>query len=162
VPPVDAVVVTTNTAEVGNPGNSGPLRESVSGWSAPLALAIGSARVAVGVTYLAAPVNATRMLGVDGATATRVAWLARMTAARDLVLGAGTVVATMTSGRNSAWLAAGMVCDAVDAAVIAAAARQRRLDRLRAAVAVTAAVAGVAGGAVALALPAVDALRNRG
>src|SRR5207248_9350744 len=123
-------------------------------FSAPLAVAVGSSRVALGVGYLAFPVSATRMLGVDGATATRMAWLARMTAARDLALGAGTVVSTMTTGRNSAWLAAGMVCDAVDAAVIAVAARQRRLDPLRAAAATAAAVAGVAGGAVALAIPA--------
>jgi hypothetical protein len=159
VPRADADTVTTTTAESGLAGKLGHALGAVAG---PLELALGSARMAVGVGYLAFPVSATRMLGVDGATAARMAWLARMTAARDLALGAGAVSAAITNGRTSAWTAAGMLSDAIDAAVITVAARQRRLNRLRASAAVAAAAAGAVGGAVALALPVIEAIRDRG
>src|SRR4051812_39129643 len=58
-----------------------------------LGVGIGLARVAVGVGATVAPVASVRMLGIDTATARRAVVLARMAAARDIALGAGTIVA---------------------------------------------------------------------
>lgn len=92
-----------------------------------VALAIGLSRTLIGATFLAAPVPALRMLGVDTATAKRMTWLSRMAAARDGVLGAGTLMSS-ANGRGSApWLLAGAVADAADAAAIAAALRTRKV-----------------------------------
>ena len=61
----------------------------------PRALAgcIGTGRVLLGSAFLAAPVASTRALGLDSATAKRVSFLARMMAARDVAIGAGTAAA---------------------------------------------------------------------
>ena len=56
-----------------------------------IGLCVGAGRVAIGAVFLAAPVTSVRLLGLDTATAARITWLARMTAVRDTVLGAGTV-----------------------------------------------------------------------
>ncbi len=81
---------------------------------------IGLGRVLIGATFLAAPTLSVRMLGVDTATAKRMAFLARMTAARDIALGVGTLNAG-TGRRAVPWLVAGAGADLVDAAAIAAA-----------------------------------------
>lgn len=91
-----------------------------------VALAIGVARTGIGVGFAAAPVAALRLLGLDTATAARVAWLSRMTAARDGVLGAGTLAAT-ARGRPGPWLLAGAVADAADAAALAGALRTHKI-----------------------------------
>jgi hypothetical protein len=114
----------------------------------PLALLIGSGRLALGGAFLAAPVAAVRVLGVDSATAKRIAFLARMMAARDVALGAGT--AASAAGRPGPWLLGGAFADAVDAAVLARALRSGRARGPIAAVtaggaAVAAAVAAVGG-----------------
>ncbi|MDT4934000.1 MAG: peptide-methionine (R)-S-oxide reductase [Pseudonocardiales bacterium] len=89
-------------------------------------VALGALRLAVGGTFFAAPATSLRLMGMDTATAGRVTWLARMTAARDAAVGAGTL-ATVSRGRSgSGWLLAGAFCDAVDAAVLAAALRARK------------------------------------
>ncbi len=85
-----------------------------------VAAAIGFGRVAIGTAFLLAPTFSVRMLGVDSATAKRMAFLARMTAARDIALGAGTLHAG-TGRRAVPWLLAGAGADLVDAAAIAAA-----------------------------------------
>src|SRR2546421_426957 len=64
-------------------------------------MAIGAGRVALGTTFLSVPVTSLRIMGLDTGTATRVVWLARMTAARDVVLGAGTVCSSTRGGENS-------------------------------------------------------------
>jgi hypothetical protein len=79
-------------------------------------------RLAVGGAFLVAPVVSTRVLGLDTATAKRVSFLARMAAARDIGLGAGTLNAGATAAA-APWLAAGAAADAVDAVVIAGAMR---------------------------------------
>jgi hypothetical protein len=85
-----------------------------------IAAGIGIGRVAIGTAFLAAPRVSVRMLGVDTATAKRMTFLARMTAGRDIVLGAGTVNAG-TGRRAVPWLLAGAVADLVDAIAIAGA-----------------------------------------
>jgi hypothetical protein len=113
--------------------------------------AIGFGRLLLGGTFLAAPVPATRILGLDTATAKRVSFLARMMAARDVAIGAGTA----GSGRPRAWLLAGAFADATDAAVLAAALRS---GRARGPVAM-----GVVGGAaVAAAVATAAAVRRPG
>lgn len=96
-----------------------------------IAAGIGAGRVAIGVSFLSAPVAGLRLMGLDTATAGRVAWLARTAGIRDVALGVGTL-ATLTARRDeTAWLLAGAGCDAVDATVMGAAARDGRIDRLR-------------------------------
>lgn len=123
-----------------------------------LARSIGLGRLVLGGALLAAPVASTRILGVDTATAKRVTFLARMTAARDMAIGAGTV-ASSTGGRTPAgWLLAGAAADAADAVVIAGALRSGR--------AAGPVAMAVVGGAAALSAVAVigaaDALRRLG
>jgi len=85
-----------------------------------VALAIGVGRVVIGTTFLLAPRFSVRVLGVDAGSAKRMSFLARMAAARDIGLGAGTLDAGPTPAAR-AWLLAGAAADAVDAVVIAAA-----------------------------------------
>ena len=86
-------------------------------------LSLGALRVAVGVGFLAAPVSSTRVLGLDTATAKRIAFLARMTAVRDLVLGAGALASWRDPRALRRWVLAGAVSDLGDAVVITAAMR---------------------------------------
>lgn len=88
-------------------------------------IAIGVGRLAIGTIFFAAPVTALRIVGADSATAQRVTWLSRMTAARDGVLGVGTAQAAADGG-GAGWLLAGAVSDAVDAVALAQAIRERR------------------------------------
>jgi hypothetical protein len=116
-----------------------------------VAMQVGVGRTLFGAAALAAPVGMVRLLGLDTATAQRVTWLARMAAARDCALGAGTVV-TARSGRGAAgWLLAGAAADAVDALVVYGAVRQGRL-RGAAPVGLAIGAAGVAAAGVAAAV----------
>ncbi len=127
---------------------------------APKALArsIGLGRMIAGGGFLLAPVASTRILGLDTATAKRVSFLARMMAARDVVIGAGTAVASANGGRPGPWLLAGAVADATDATVISAALKQGRARGP-----VAAGVVGVAAGAAAVAaVAALGTFRRRG
>lgn len=120
-----------------------------------IATAIGAGRVAIGAAFLAAPVFSVRVLGVDTATAKRITFLARMAAARDIAIGAGTL-AHARSASGPAWLLAGAAADAADAVVIAAAVKDGSAHGVPA----VGIVAGAAGGA-ALAGYAAWALRRR-
>jgi hypothetical protein len=112
-----------------------------------IGLVIGAGRALLGATVLAAPVTSVRIFGVDTGTASRVVWLTRMTAARDTVLGVGTLNAIARSTSGGPWLLAGAVSDAADAAAIGAALRANRVRGVGAlgavGVAVAAAVVGV-------------------
>jgi hypothetical protein len=123
-----------------------------------LARIIGTGRVLLGGAFLAAPVASTRALGLDSATAKRVSFLARMMAARDVAIGAGTAAASCGGGRPGGWLLAGAFADAADAVVIVGALKNKRANGPIA--------AGVVGGAVALAAVAavggLSGLRRRG
>ena len=117
-----------------------------------MVLGFGVGRVVLGGAFLLAPVVSTRVLGLDTATAKRVTFLARMAAARDIGLGAGTLAAGSTPAAVP-WLLAGAGADLVDATVIAAALRKGIARGLPAAAIAVGAVAGAGlgiGAAVAL------------
>jgi hypothetical protein len=97
-------------------------------WTDPASTAvqIGAGRLAFGVLFAAAPELGVRMIGTDGATARRAAWVARMVAGRDAALGLGTLAAAR-NGSAAPWLLAGALADTVDAAAVATALKQRRL-----------------------------------
>ncbi|SOD73907.1 hypothetical protein SAMN05892883_3100 [Jatrophihabitans sp. GAS493] len=121
------------------------------------ALGIGLGRTALGTTFLLHPVYSTRVIGLDIGTATRVTWLARMAAVRDVSIGVGTLATALGHRGRGPWLLAGAVSDLVDGAVIATAAQQRRLDPVRGTVG-----AGLAVGAAAVGFVAVwDSFRRR-
>ncbi|SDJ22350.1 hypothetical protein SAMN05444157_2345 [Frankineae bacterium MT45] len=122
------------------------------------ALGIGVGRTALGTTFLVHPVFSTRVIGLDTGTATRVSWLARMAAVRDVSIGIGTLATALGHRGRAPWLVAGAVSDLVDGAVIANAAQERRLDPVRGAVGSALAVGAAAVGFVA----AWDSFRRRG
>lgn len=90
-----------------------------------LAKLFAAGRVAVGAAVLARPAVLTRGLGVDSATGQRVVWLVRMFGVRDLVVGAGSLYALARRTGTGPWLLAGAASDAVDAAAMTTAIRQR-------------------------------------
>jgi hypothetical protein len=98
------------------------------------------------MAWLAAPVSTVRLLGLDTATATRVTWLARMAAARDLALGLGTVRATACRREAAGWLLAGAASDLADAALVEHALRQGRAKGLPASAVVIASAGAAAAG----------------
>lgn len=117
-----------------------------------LARQIGLARAGLGASLLAAPVPVIRLVGIDTATARRMAWVTRLAAARDLALGLGTVAAVRDAGagRDAArWLAIGAAADLADTAILTAALRAGRFGRIRGSVMIAAAVGGAALGAAA-------------
>ena len=118
-------------------------------------LALG--RAAVGVSMLARPTLLPRLLGVDSATATRMAWSSQMLGAREVALGLGTWTALRQQNARAArlWLMAGLLSDGVDALAVGAAAAGGRLNRLAGA-----GVVAVAGGAVAAQVAALSEART--
>jgi hypothetical protein len=117
------------------------------------AILIGGGRVAVGLAFALNPVLSISFLGVDSATARRLSWLAQMTAARDIAIGAGTVWAGVGERDPQLWLVAGAVCDAADAAAIGRAAVGGHVSR-------TIAAGVVAGAAAASAVALAATIRE--
>jgi hypothetical protein len=77
-----------------------------------LAIGFGAGRALIGVALLAAPAPIARAwVGADD-TPTTV--LTRSLGARDLVIGAGLVLAAARDGDPSRWLVGGVLADAVD------------------------------------------------
>jgi hypothetical protein len=87
--------------------------------SAAVLLAAG--RVGVGAAMLARPRTLPATLGVDSATAARVSWITRMLGAREVALGAGTLLALRRGESARDWLLGCALSDAVDAAAFAGA-----------------------------------------
>jgi hypothetical protein len=83
--------------------------------------ALSAARVGVGVSMLARPATLAKSVGVDSATAECVSWVTRMVGAREVALGAGTLLALRRGRDVREWALAQAFSDAVDAAVFAAA-----------------------------------------
>jgi hypothetical protein len=93
-----------------------------------MALQLAAGRTLFAAVIMAAPVPLLRILGADGATAQRVVWLTRMTAARDGALAVGGLAAVRRNdGSEGPWIVAGAMADAVDAVVIASAIKQGRV-----------------------------------
>jgi hypothetical protein len=106
----------------------------------PRGLAAG--RALLGASMLGRPTLVSGWLGVDRVTAERVGGLVQMLGAREVALGAG---ALTSRGDRRRWLAGGLLSDAVDAVVVAAAAGRGHVRPGAAAVlvAVAAAAAGL-------------------
>lgn len=89
------------------------------------------------------------MAGIDTGTARRMSWLTRMAAARDVALGAGTLLA-LHSGRDAArWVAVGAAADVADMVILAGAVRQGRLGPVQGVGMAASAAGGAVAGAVA-------------
>ena len=111
-----------------------PLRTASAGLLAAVAERASSAHLAwgragAGTVMLARPTALPRLLGTDSATAARTGWAVQMLGAREVALGLGTVVALRRDDARSSrtWLAAGVLCDAVDALVVGAATARGRV-----------------------------------
>jgi hypothetical protein len=109
---------------------------------------IAAGRMAFGAAALVAPRWFARAwIGPDAATR-GVPVITRSCAIRDLALGLGALIALRRGRSVRGWVEAGILCDAVDALVIAAGPIEGR----KKATVAGAALAGVAGGIVALLL----------
>jgi len=106
---------------------------------------IALGRAGAGASMLVRPRTLPTMLGLDSASTARISWVVQLLGARDLALGLGAAQALRHDARaGRTWLAAGVLCDAVDALVLAAAAGRGRVSRPAAAVVVVAAAAAAA------------------
>lgn len=134
-----------------------PIRSRVNGLvsARQVAGAVGAFRTVVGPALLARPEVMARMLGVDGVTAARTRWLARMLASRELAIGLGTSFAVATGRSVRPWLLVNAVCDAGDVVAAVLAARARQVSGPRALGLGVFTLAGVVGQLVS-ALPADD------
>lgn len=86
---------------------------------------LAALRVGLGVGMLATPQLVLRSLGVDAATARRLAWVARMLGGRELALGVGTLGAP-EAGLDR-WSLASAGADAGDLLALTVALRQRNV-----------------------------------
>jgi hypothetical protein len=109
----------------------------------------GLVRAGAGLALLARPESLPSALGVDRVTARRVAWVVRLFAARDAALGVGAVHAVLTGRPAGPWLLAQASVDAVDAAVVAVAVRNRQVALPRGLAVAAVAAAAAVGGLVA-------------
>ena len=116
----------------------------------PAPLAIG--RTGIGVGMIARPRALPRAFGVDSATSARMSWAVQMLGAREVAVGLGTLLSLRSGDRRGTrtWVAAGIVCDAVDALVIGAALARRRVAGPAGATSLVVALAAVAGGVQAM------------
>lgn len=92
----------------------------------PTRLAAG--RTAAGVVMVARPRLMPEVLGVDSASAAKTAWVVQMLGAREVALGLGALHGVRT-GTSRAWVAAGLLSDAVDVVAVAAAVAKGRLSK---------------------------------
>lgn len=134
------------------PSASRSLASSVRAHASVGRLALG--RTGAGASMIVRPRLLPQLMGVDSATATRVGWVVQMLGAREVAVGLGTLAAARTPDRRAAraWIAAGVLCDAVDALAVGGA-----LLRGRVAKGAGAATLAVALGAVAVGLDALQA-----
>jgi hypothetical protein len=112
-------------------------------------LALATIRTAIGVVTLLAPSLARLWVGAPGRTAGGKT-LSRALAVREIVLGAGTLMATSDRGRLRMWLAAGAFADGVDALGTASTSGLPKWPRVL--VTLSSGAAAVAGGAAAVSL----------
>ena len=111
--------------------------------------ALALARTAVGVAMLVRPPALGGLLGADRAATRDADWAVQMLGAREVALGLGALSARR---RDRRWLVAGLLSDAVDAAVITRAAGAGVLRRGPALLVVAAASTAAATQAAGLAL----------
>jgi hypothetical protein len=110
---------------------------------------LSAGRAAVGTSMLARPTMLAKSAGVDSTTAARLSWLTRMLGARELALGAGTLLA-LRRGRNvEEWALAQAFSDAVDAAAFGGAVARGNVRRVTGTAIAAVALAGAATGVTA-------------
>jgi hypothetical protein len=95
--------------------------------SAALAIWLSRARIAIGVIAVAVPRVAAERLSVDESTAGVAPMLARMTGARDIALGLGTLIAVDKGMPVRGWLEGCALADTGD--TVAAIAGREQLSR---------------------------------
>jgi hypothetical protein len=111
---------------------------------------LSATRAFAGVSLITSPRVLPRMVGVDSATAARVSWLNTMIGARELALGAGTLLA-MRGGRDvTEWVYAQAVSDLADAVAFSGAVARGHARALPGLGIVAAAAGGLATAAYAL------------
>ena len=95
----------------------------------PAHLALG--RAGAGSVMVVRPRAVPQALGVDSATATRMAWAVQMLGAREIALGLGTWAALRSPDRAASrlWLAGGVLSDGVDALAVAGALLKGRVSK---------------------------------
>jgi hypothetical protein len=122
-----------------------PLLQAVAERVSPAQLALG--RTGAGSMMVLRPRVLPQLLGVDSATARRMSWTVQMLGAREVALGLGTLTALRRPDGAAArtWVAAGVLCDAVDVLAVGGALLRGRLRTGSGG-----AVLAVAAGAVAL------------
>ncbi|HEV2891214.1 MAG TPA: hypothetical protein VGX28_12635 [Frankiaceae bacterium] len=111
---------------------------------------LSAGRGAAGVAMLARPALLPRALGVDSTTASRLTWMTRMVGARELAVGAGTLLALRRGRHVEEWALAALLCDGVDAAAFGTAVAKGDVRQVPGAVLVLTAASGVALAAMAL------------
>ncbi len=115
----------------------------------PGRLALG--RTGAGAVMVVRPRLMPQALGVDSASAVRTAWVVQMLGAREIALGLGTLVALRADPRSGrTWVAAGVLCDAVDVLAVGAAVARGRLSRPVGGAVVVTALGACLGGLAAL------------
>lgn len=95
----------------------------------PTHLALG--RTGVGAVLVVRPRALPQALGVDSATATRMAWALQMLGAREIALGLGTYAALRNPDRAASrlWVAGGVLADGVDAVAVVGALLKGRVSK---------------------------------
>ena len=113
---------------------------------------LGLARTGVGLSMLVRPGLVPAVLGVDAPARSAMAWAMQMLGAREIAVGLGGAAAARQGdpGTARAWLAAGLLCDAVDAVAVANAVGRGRLQPVAGGALIAAAVAATALQAAAL------------
>ncbi len=91
---------------------------------AALAIWVSRGRIAIGIAAVLAPRFAARRLSADGEATGLGPMLARMTGARDIALGLGTLVAGDKGAPVRGWLEGSALADATDALAAVAAREQ--------------------------------------
>jgi hypothetical protein len=110
--------------------------------------ALAGLRTTIGVSAWAAPDFSARLFGLDPDANPQGAYLGRLFAVRDLVLGIGTLTAEPPA--RKLWLQAGVACDVADAAAALLGRRNGYLPVFATVATTAAAISAVAMGVAAL------------
>lgn len=132
------------------PSPATAVRRAVAAALTPAQLSLG--RAGAGAVMLVRPRTLGRLLGVERAALAPTGFAVQMLGARELALGLGTRAALRRGGPAAqGWLLAGLLCDAVDAVVLAGAVGRGRVSNGAGAAFIAIATTSAAGQAAALA-----------
>jgi hypothetical protein len=111
---------------------------------------LSAGRTAVGLSMLASPSLMPRTMGVDSTTASRLTWMTRMVGAREVAVGAGTLLALRRGRDVEEWTLASLLCDGADAAAFGLAVAKGDVRKVTGVGVVASALGAVALGLLAL------------